>query len=260
MWRCLTPVVALSVLLSACAQDNIPTTGEADSDRRVERSLDPFGKAAAEPRPTPTPAAEVMFDVADAVVPSVALYDSPASTPAVETLAHPAPFGVPLTFMVLDRQGDRLHVQVPTRPNQRTAWIRAADVAVRKVPNRVLVELGSRRVSVFRGHSEEMVFQAPVAIGEPATPTPIGDLYYVDALVALSNPGGVFGPYQLRISAFSEVLFSFDGGPGQVAFHGTNAPHLIGEAVSNGCIRMANADITRLAELADVGTPVRIVP
>jgi lipoprotein-anchoring transpeptidase ErfK/SrfK len=39
-----------------------------------------------------------------------------------------------------------------------------------------------------------------------------------------------------------------------VAIHGTNAPWSIGEAVSNGCIRVANADLRRCAR----GTPVVI--
>jgi lipoprotein-anchoring transpeptidase ErfK/SrfK len=33
----------------------------------------------------------------------------------------------------------------------------------------------------------------------------------------------------------------------------------MGKNVSNGCIRMRNEDITRLAELAPLGTPVEIV-
>jgi len=43
-----------------------------------------------------------------------------------------------------------------------------------------------------------------------------------------------------------------------VAIHGTNAPWLIGQAVSHGCIRMNNAAITRLARVVPLGTPVRI--
>jgi lipoprotein-anchoring transpeptidase ErfK/SrfK len=46
------------------------------------------------------------------------------------------------------------------------------------------------------------------------------------------------------------------GGP--VAIHGTNAPWSIGEAVSNGCIRVANADLRRLSAAAVAGTPVVI--
>jgi lipoprotein-anchoring transpeptidase ErfK/SrfK len=43
-----------------------------------------------------------------------------------------------------------------------------------------------------------------------------------------------------------------------VAIHGTNAPWLIGQAVSHGCIRVHNSVIRRLARLLPLGTPVRV--
>ena len=56
-----------------------------------------------------------------------------------------------------------------------------------------------------------------------------------------------------------DVHETFGGGIGQIALHGTNRPELIGQAVSNGCIRMTNEDITQVEALAAVGTPVTIV-
>jgi lipoprotein-anchoring transpeptidase ErfK/SrfK len=38
--------------------------------------------------------------------------------------------------------------------------------------------------------------------------------------------------------------------------HGSNEPHTIGQAVSSGCIRMANEDVTHLYDLVQVGTKV----
>jgi lipoprotein-anchoring transpeptidase ErfK/SrfK len=38
--------------------------------------------------------------------------------------------------------------------------------------------------------------------------------------------------------------------------HGSNEPQSIGQAVSSGCIRMANEDVTHLYDLAQVGTKV----
>jgi L,D-transpeptidase catalytic domain len=40
--------------------------------------------------------------------------------------------------------------------------------------------------------------------------------------------------------------------------HGTNEEGSIGEAVSHGCIRMYNEDVSHLYELVDIGTPVYI--
>ncbi len=46
------------------------------------------------------------------------------------------------------------------------------------------------------------------------------------------------------------------GGP--IAIHGTNRPDLIGQAVSNGCIRVANDDLSLLFDRALAGTPVLV--
>jgi len=97
-----------------------------------------------------------------------------------------------------------------------------------------------------------------VATGAPKTPTPLGD-FFIDIVVKLTNPNGVYGPFQLSVAAFSDVLQSFDGGPAQIAIHGTNRPDLVGKFVSNGCVRLNNRDITALQPLVPVGTPVQIV-
>src|SRR5690606_22269819 len=100
------------------------------------------------------------------------------------------------------------------------------------------------------------VFEAPVAIGTAETPTPVGVFYVTDPIGPFANATGVYGAYAIGISAFSDVLDEFYGGPPQVAMHGTNKPELIGQSVSNGCIRMANDDVLALADLVDLGTPV----
>jgi len=126
------------------------------------------------------------------------------------------------------------------------------------VDNRIGVEREARQLTVYRGMSDEVLFQAPVANGAPATPTPLGN-FFVDIVLKVNNPKGAYGPYQVSVAGFSDVLQSFGGGPGQIAIHGTNHPELIGQFVSNGCVRLTNDDITRLIDLAPVGTPVQIV-
>ena len=44
-----------------------------------------------------------------------------------------------------------------------------------------------------------------------------------------------------------------------MAIHGTNAPELIGQAISHGCIRMKNEDMLTVDELVKTGSPVTIV-
>ena len=199
------------------------------------------------------------FEAADAVVPEVALYDAAGAAESADSLPNPTIEHVPLAFLVKEHGPPGwLKVQVARRPNESTAWIHASDVAVRGVDNRIVVEREARQLTVYQGTSSRVLFQAPVATGAPATPTPLGN-FFVDIVVKVNRPSGAYGPYQLSVAGFSDVLQSFGGGPGQIAIHGTNHPELIGKFVSNGCVRMNNEDVTALADLAPVGTPVEIV-
>ena len=89
-------------------------------------------------------------------------------------------------------------------------------------------------------------------------PTPTGR-YYVVELLKQPDPNGVYGPYALGTSAFSQVLYHFGGGPGQIGIHGTDEHGSIGQSVSHGCIRLRNRDIVRLAHVLPLGTPITIV-
>ena len=193
--------------------------------------------------------------VADVNGSRIGLYSTPGQAEADDSFSNPTWEGLPLVFLVQQRQGDWLEVQLNTRPNQTTAWVRAADVSLRQVTQRIVVNLASRLLTVYDGQTT--IMEADVAIGTPSTPTPRGN-YYVDGAVRTPDPSGVYGPYQVSIAAFSEVLMSFGSGVGQIAMHGTNAPSLVGTAASNGCLRMHNADIIRLANAIEMGTPVQI--
>jgi len=58
---------------------------------------------------------------------------------------------------------------------------------------------------------------------------------------------------------FKDVLGAFRLNMGNgYAMHGTNHPESVGRAVSHGCVRLLNEDITRLYEMVPVGTPVYI--
>lgn len=208
---------------------------------------------------TTTAPKATFFEAADAIVPLVNLYDAPGATEPVDSMTNPTIEKVPLAFLVKSHGPPGwLEVSIARRPNGTVRWIHAEDVSLRTVTNRIVIEREARRLTVYRGTSDEVLFQAPTANGAPATPTPLGD-FFVDIVVKLSRPSGAYGAYQLSVSGFSDVLHSFGGGVGQIAIHGTNRPELIGQFVSNGCIRMTNDDITALADLAPVGTPVKIV-
>jgi lipoprotein-anchoring transpeptidase ErfK/SrfK len=181
--------------------------------------------------------------------------------PASAQLASFGPRNVnrfPTIFGVLRKRVDArcrptwYHVQLPMRPNGITGWVRAADVRLELVTTRILVRLAARQVILYDKGRE--VIRVRAAIGSAATPTPLGR-YYVNQRLVPTDPSGPFGPGAIGISAFSPVLTGWaQGGP--IAIHGTNRPELIGQAVSNGCIRVRNEDLVRLFERAVAGTPV----
>ena len=166
----------------------------------------------------------------------------------------------PTIFGVLAKRVDErcrptwYQVQLPLRPNGITGWVRAADVRLEPVTTRIVVELGERRVILYDRGRE--VMRVRVAIGTSATPTPTGR-YYVNQRLIPADPSGPYGPGAIGISAFSPVLTGWaQGGP--IAIHGTNHPELIGQAVSNGCIRVRNEELVRLFERTRAGTPVLV--
>ena len=148
------------------------------------------------------------------------------------------------------------HVQLPIKPNGVTGYVRAKAVETGRVHSRVVVDLSSKRLTLFRRGRRKRVLSAVAAIGSSATPTPTGS-FYVNQRLIPSDTSGPFGPGAVGISAFSNVLTGWTQG-GPIAIHGTNEPWSIGKAVSNGCIRLPNATLRRVFRLAWAGTPVII--
>jgi lipoprotein-anchoring transpeptidase ErfK/SrfK len=188
-----------------------------------------------------------------ATVPDVPLYDDPTTTTSKFALPNPTHEGVPLTFAIEAREGDRYYVRLPMRPNGSKAWIDVDQVQAHVVDKHIVVDISDRRLTLFEG--ERKLMDEPVAVGSDATPTPLGD-FYVD--ISLPDPGGPYGEHMLSVAGFSDVLTDFGGGIGQIAIHGWNDPSVMGQAVSNGCVRLPNGVITHLADLTSVGTPVHI--
>ena len=170
--------------------------------------------------------------------------------------------GFPTVFRVLAKVRGRdcrarwYRVQLPIKPNGVTGFVRASTVALGRVRSRVDVDVSAKRLTLFR--NGRRVLRATVAVGSPATPTPIGR-YYVNQRLIPSDPGGPFGPAAIGISAYSTVLTGWTQG-GPVAIHGTNEPWSIGHAVSNGCIRVYNDVLRKLFKATPAGTPVTIHP
>ena len=143
---------------------------------------------------------------ADDVGATVPLFKTADAPQPFKTLTNPTWEGVPLVLHVLEDRGPWLLTRINTRPNGSTAWVRRADVKLRRMPNRILIELGERRLTVLRGN--DVLAQHRVGIGTARTPTPLGE-FYVDATVNIANPNGPYGVGQLSVSGFSDVPVSY---------------------------------------------------
>lgn len=160
---------------------------------------------------------------------------------------------VPMRFMVVAQRKGWVRVQLPSRPNRSTAWLRRRDVVLTTTPYRLVIDRKRHRLSVI--NRNRLTLRVPIAVGSSLTPTPRGR-YYVTDLIRSRDP--FYGPYALGLSAHSPVLTSYAGGNGQLGIHGTNQPWSIGKDVSHGCIRVRNRFVRRLARAVPIGTPVVI--
>jgi lipoprotein-anchoring transpeptidase ErfK/SrfK len=181
-----------------------------------------------------------------------------------QVLAQPNEDGAPLAFLLKGAYDaahppTALEVYLPVRPNGSSGFIKASDVTVTSHQYKIKVEIGAHHLTVTNAGS--VVLDTPVGIGTSDTPTP-GGVFYIKELLKVPNPNGPYGPYAYGLSGFSEKaeLANFAGGSGVIGIHGTNDPGSIGTDVSHGCIRMSNENITMLAGILPLGTPVEILP
>jgi L,D-transpeptidase catalytic domain len=185
----------------------------------------------------------------------IKVWSSPnTSSPAVTLEARQAVAG-DVTFLAVGQVKGWWKVLLPARPNGTVGWVRAPDVDVKVVTDRIVIELSTSRLVYTVG--SKVVLDETVATGTGDTPTPTG-LFAVKEIVK-QNPKGFIGPLALGLTGFSEVLFDYAGGQGSVAIHGTSAPDKLGQRVSHGCVRLSNKAILTLGATASLGTPVEIV-
>jgi lipoprotein-anchoring transpeptidase ErfK/SrfK len=157
---------------------------------------------------------------------------------------------------VLAHRGQWLKVRLPGRPNSHTAWIKKAATLQWATNWHLVVSDSRRQVSVYRSARLVRVFTA--VVGKPSTPTPAGEFFVEESIALRSHDVGA--PFALALSARSETLQEFDGGPGQIALHGlSNVGGVPGTAASHGCIRLDEAAMRWLVVRIGPGAPVTIL-
>jgi lipoprotein-anchoring transpeptidase ErfK/SrfK len=181
-----------------------------------------------------------------------------AKAPRIESVAARRPLTRVRTVLPVigaaNEESAWVRVRLPGRPNGRKGWIRTEGTRPTATEWHITLRLSTRRVTAYRDGAVARRFRA--VIGAPSTPTPRGR-FFVEEAVAL--PGQHGGPFALATSARSNVLQEFEGGPGQIALHGTaglaGAP---GSAASHGCIRLSTRAITWLARRIGGGVPLTV--
>jgi L,D-transpeptidase ErfK/SrfK len=126
---------------------------------------------------------------------------------------------------------------------------------------KLVLKRSERRVYVYEG--EKVVSSYRVAVGKAGWETPLGTF---KVLSMEENPifksfksGRIIEPGPDNPLGVRWIGIWTDGKT-QLGFHGTNEPELIGQAVSHGCIRMHNKDVTKLYGQVKEGTVVTVVP
>jgi lipoprotein-anchoring transpeptidase ErfK/SrfK len=147
-------------------------------------------------------------------------------------------------------------LSLPGRPNGERGWVRADEVDLRGVRNRIVVHVRERLLEVVRIADGKVLLRGVVAVGRPGAATPVGRGFYVQARVVSRDP--FYGPLVFVTSAYSR-LSEWPGG-GLVGIHGTDSPGLLGQAVSHGCVRVSDRVDRQLAALVPLGTPVDLLP
>ncbi|MGB0119786.1 MAG: L,D-transpeptidase [Solirubrobacterales bacterium] len=151
-----------------------------------------------------------------------------------------------------------LKVRLPIRPNRAEGWIPRDRVRLIHSNRFVLIDRSRRQVRVYG--KKGVISRFRIVVGAPGTPTPLG-LFAINDRVRQANPDGFIGPWAIPLTAYSEVLRRYDGGPGLVALHGRDGASLLdplGSARSHGCVRMNNARVVQMAALS-LGTAVKII-
>lgn len=121
----------------------------------------------------------------------------------------------------------------------------------------ILINIPARSLRLY--DKDKCVAMYPVGIGTVNTKTPVGYFKVVEKVV---NPTWT-DPDDLKVvipSGENNPLgYRWLGIGGNYGIHGTNRPESVGHYVSNGCVRMVEADVEKVFDKVEVGTPVQII-
>jgi lipoprotein-anchoring transpeptidase ErfK/SrfK len=169
-------------------------------------------------------------------------------------------YGTPSTLPVFATRPGWVQVGLPQRPNGSKAWVPAKDVKLGMTPYRIVINLATTHLTLYKGGKQ--VFTAPAGVGTRNDPTPTGR-YFVAFLERppVANVG--YGAFIMVTSDHSDTIKDWAGsGDAVIGIHGPLGDDreigTTGARISHGCIRLHEAALLRLRDVS-VGTPIDII-
>ncbi len=184
---------------------------------------------------------------------SVDLYDRPGGD-VIATAGDETEFGSRTAFAVQRVQGAWAEVPTAEFENGKPVWLRldARQLRMYSVFYEVEIDLSEFRTDLL--HRGKVVRSFQVSIGMPEAPTPTGKFAITDTFRGGLN--AAYGCCAVALTARQTRLPSGWLGGDRIAIHGTSGT--LGSAISHGCVRAADADVSSLVDTLPPGTPVTI--
>jgi lipoprotein-anchoring transpeptidase ErfK/SrfK len=236
-------MVALATTLTACGRSASPpiTSGHAKAPKLVKSGI---------PR---IPAGSTLLATFHVAVQGY-LTPKGAKGPVVPPTWHGATSILP----VIATQPGWVDVRLAQRPNESTTWAPVADVTLSETPYKILIDLKTTHLSLFKNN--RLVYGAPAGVGTAADPTPTGD-FFVAFFAAPPSSG--YGPFVMVSSAHSNTISDWEmSGDALMAIHGPLGADAqistTGAYVSHGCVRLHVSDLVHL-RVVPAGSPIVVV-
>jgi lipoprotein-anchoring transpeptidase ErfK/SrfK len=171
----------------------------------------------------------------------------------VGTLHTKTEFKSPRILAVTARKPGWVLVRTTSKKNH-VGWLPTASGKLFSQPRTIIIDLSARRLTLL--HRGRVTNRYRVAVGTPATPTPVGKFAVTDRLKV--RPGTPYGCCILALNGHQPKIAQGWGGGDRIAIHATPDESAIGKAVSHGCVRATNKALRQLMRRVRLGTPVRI--
>jgi hypothetical protein len=184
---------------------------------------------------------------------TVDLYDVPGGN-VVESVGHSTEFGSRTVYAVTDQKDDWVAVLTPYTENGEPLWLKLDPKRLKagRVIWNIEVDLSEFEARLYE--EGKLVRSFPVSIGMPTAPTPTGRFAITDTFRGDLN--AAYGCCAVATTARQVNLPSGWLGGDRIAIHGTSGT--IGAAISHGCVRAADEDVSALVDMVPPGTPVEI--